>query len=102
MRRAVDRARQGAQIAMLALDALEDDGMREDARAGLLMVRDELTKLEAISRELANVLGISVDATGSCILEVTDGLVTDGVQKFVEPYERLLTSIALRLHGHSR
>jgi len=39
--------------------------------------------------------GISLD-------EVTEALVTDGVHKFVEPYERLLTAIARRLHEPAR
>jgi len=53
-----------------------------------------LDEAEQVLTRLARA-GISLD-------EVTDALVTEGVQKFVEPYERLLTAIARRLHGHAR
>jgi transaldolase/glucose-6-phosphate isomerase len=53
-------------------------------------LESDLDEAEQVLAGLARA-GISLD-------EVTEALVVDGVQKFVEPYERLLTSIARRLH----
>jgi transaldolase / glucose-6-phosphate isomerase len=70
------------------LAAYRDHGQpRATLESGLSEARQVLDRLARA--------GISLE-------EVTEELAIDGVHKFVEPYERLLTAIAQRLHGHAR
>ena len=64
--------------------------LRRGARISTSLLAD-VEKAEAEFAALGR-LGISID-------EVTDGLLADGVRKFVEPFQRLLTTIDARSAG---